>query len=281
MSPTNVVKPPDRSMTKMPIFSNMQTHNAECFHTFSIVEKMSSLLKPNADQKSVGVVRAKMYTRTGDNGTTGLFNGHRAKKSDDYFEALGDLDELNAAIGLACESFVFQKPQHVDNDSQMQLAVPGRFGAPSFDAQIMLFDLTAEQSRLLDLGAHLATPLSTSKPAQLERTQFHGKSAVDHLESATDHLHGQLPPLTTFILPSGGMFAAHLHLARTICRRAERHVVPLVEREDADPSALIYLNRLSSYLFAAARMAAALQGSPERLWCPSKPKPTAVPPQIK
>jgi len=156
-----------------------------------------------------------------------LFNFALKKKSEDYFEALGDVDELNAQLGL-----VKEYTRHSNSN--------------------LTYCLEQIQCRLLDVGSAVATPLTTSSPTTIERVQF-DKSAVQILEEWTDRLDAQLPNLTNFILPGGGMSASHLHVARTICRRAERHVMPIVERGESDASILVYLNRLSDFLFVAAR----------------------------
>jgi cob(I)alamin adenosyltransferase len=185
-----------------------------------------------------------------DGGTATLFNGRRSAKASDFFETLGDLDELNAHVGLAREH------------SLSLVCTNGMAGI-----------LGEIQSRLLDLGAHVATPRSTSSEAHLQRTRFDGAESVARLERAIDALDARLPALTTFILPSGGLCSAHLHVARTVCRRAERHLQPIVDRQDADPSSLAYLNRLSDFFFVAARTAADFEHRPELLWKPPPPKP--------
>ena len=165
-----------------------------------------------------------------------LFNGERRRKDDMVFAALGDSDELNAALGLAsahCEA---------DGGGRAALIVP---------------HLCEVQSRLLDLGSAVATPRSQSSEKRLERTSFdaNGDSTLQ-LEQWIDTLDAELPPLRNFILPGGGGAAASLHVARAVCRRAERSVVPLVLEGECDGAAQVYLNRLSDYLFTAARYVA-------------------------
>eukprot|EP00026_Physarum_polycephalum_P017895 Phypoly_transcript_19271.p1 GENE.Phypoly_transcript_19271~~Phypoly_transcript_19271.p1 ORF type:complete len:197 (+),score=26.15 Phypoly_transcript_19271:28-618(+) len=174
--------------------------------------------------------KSSIYTRTGDAGTSSLFNGKRGAKDDDVFEALGNVDELNAHIGLARE--------------HCKMAANG---LDSYLEPIL--------SILLDMGSSIATPLNNSSPEALERTKF-DEAHIEHLEKAIDVLDAALPPLKNFILPSGGLSAAHLHVARTVCRRAERSIVPLL-RDGAVPSGVgKYINRLSDFLFVCARYAA-------------------------
>ncbi|GBG34056.1 CobIyrinic acid a,c-diamide adenosyltransferase, mitochondrial [Hondaea fermentalgiana] len=182
----------------------------------------------------------KVYTKTGDKGTSQLFNGERRSKDDAVFQALGAVDECNAFIGLACE-FVDEK----NADVAEQLG------------NIM--------SRMFDVGASVATPQESSSAAKLKRSSFNVVH-VETLEKAIDAMDAELPPLKTFILPSGGKCAAHLHVARTLARRAERHIVPLVREGHVDANVGKFVNRLSDYLFMAARYMAMKQGHQERAW---------------
>lgn len=186
----------------------------------------------------------KVYTRTGDNGTSSLFNLDRRPKNDRHFEALGDTDELNALLGVCRE--------HVC------LAALPQLGA-------LESTLVEVQSRLFDVGAHLATPLTSSDHKRIDRTTFND-AHVAHLEAAIDAMDEELPAITNFVLPSGGLLSAHLHVARTVARRAERRTVELVADKDVDPVVARYLNRLSDFLFVAARYAAQAQGRPEVLY---------------
>lgn len=196
--------------------------------------------------------KARVYTKTGDAGTTSLFNMSRRSKADDYFAALGDTDELNAHIGVA--------RAHIEQHG-------GDLYASVDD---MLTDI---QSRLFDLGAHLATPRGSSNAAQIHRTTF-DEQHVDQLEKWIDSMESKLSPLRNFILPSGGPVSAQLHVCRAVTRRAERTTVPLIEREDADPMAQKYLNRLSDFFFVTARYAAMLSGHTETLWKKPREKRT-------
>lgn len=198
----------------------------------------------------------------------------RRSKGDDSFSALGDTDELNAAIGVARAHC--QETRHTDchwhSHSQCQGgASPSDSPSSSASyaatrAHLQIGDQLAEiQSRLFDIGAHLATPRTASNEAQIHRTNFDDQH-VDQLEQWIDGMEAELPPLKNFILPSGGLLATQLHVCRAVCRRAERSTVPLVERGDSEPIAQKYLNRLSDYLFVAARYAALTSNAQETIW---------------
>ena len=165
----------------------------------------------------------KLYTKTGDAGTTGLFGGARVSKGDVRVEAYGAVDELNAALGLA--------EAHAQSDT-VKSELP--------QIQADLFSICAE------LASNPDKPLQASLP-------LIGDGEVGRLERCIDGLEATLTPLTNFILPGGSVPAAHLHLARTICRRAERRVVVLGEASPVRPEAVRYLNRLSDLLFVMAR----------------------------
>lgn len=166
-----------------------------------------------------------------------LFSGQRRRKDDTVFTALGDSDELNAAIGLAAAHCATSGGER---------------------GQSLLVQLQTVQSRLLDVGSAVATPRSESSSQRLERTSFDGDGGGSKtIEAWIDGMDAQLPPLRNFILPGGGVAAASLHSARAICRRAERSVVPLVLDGECDDAVAVYLNRLSDYLFVAARFVAA------------------------
>lgn len=183
----------------------------------------------------------KLYTRSGDDGTTGLFGGGRVPKSDARVAAYGQVDELNAAIGLATAAC------DADRDVPRQL-------------RAILIDI---QSRLFDLGADLATP---ARAAQADKVRRIAAADVEQLEGWIDLIDGATPPLTSFILPGGCELACRLHLARTICRRAERGVVGLGVPDAASQDSMIFLNRLSDLLFAMARRANADAAVPEQPW---------------
>jgi cob(I)alamin adenosyltransferase len=183
----------------------------------------------------------RIYTRTGDTGTTGLASGERRKKHDLRVEAYGTVDETNACLGLA------------------RLHTEGEVDAM----------LSRIQNELFDLGADLATP-ETEKPLPYEPLRILD-TQVERLEREIDRLNEALSPLRSFVLPGGSPAAAALHLARTVCRRAERLVVALAEKpgEAVSPAAIKYLNRLSDFLFVASRFVND-RGGGDVLWVPGK-----------
>ncbi len=185
----------------------------------------------------------KIYTKTGDAGETGLFGGGRVRKDHPRIAAYGALDELNATLGVA----------RVEVARSTDLSPPT---AASLDA--LLGDL---QNRLFDLGAELATPDSESKGTLLLQ-QHH----VDDLERAIDEYEAGLPPLTQFILPGGNATAAALHVARCVCRRAEREIVSLAEVHPLRDLPIRYVNRLSDLLFVLARAANHAAGGGDVPW---------------
>ncbi|EFN59559.1 hypothetical protein CHLNCDRAFT_49309 [Chlorella variabilis] len=189
----------------------------------------------------------KIYTKTGDGGASSLYSGERRPKDDAVFAALGDVDEVNSTLGLAREH-------------ARQLA-----GAMRLAQQLEVI-----QSRLFDVGSAVATPRPTSSDHKLQRVAFSEAHAAQ-LERWIDEMMEELPPLTQFILPSGGLAAAALHMSRSVCRRAERAVVPLVRDQATEAAVAIYLNRLSDYLFTAARYAALKAGEPETVWVKAAP----------
>lgn len=181
--------------------------------------------------------KMKIYTRSGDAGQASLFNGQRAYKDEAVFHALGDVDELNSALGVAAAFLSNEK---------------------------LLQQIEDIQSRLLDVGSAVATPLQSSSEAKLQRTRFDGAVFAGELESWIDDLQSHLPTLKNFILPSGGRASALLHHARSVCRRAERSIVVLSRQRTVDEEINMYINRLSDYLFTAARFIALEHGaSPE------------------
>ena len=179
----------------------------------------------------------KIYTRTGDAGLTGLFGGPRVSKTDSRIEAYGTVDELNAAVGLT--------RAHLSGDATQRM-----------DAF-----LNEIQGHLLVLGADLATPLD----AKVEVPRVPPHFATD-LERQIDEMENDLPQLTNFILPGGSLSASALHLARTICRRAERLVAGLYEEKEINQETLIFLNRLSDFFFVAARWTNMREEVTEVVW---------------
>ncbi|XP_053313126.1 corrinoid adenosyltransferase MMAB [Spea bombifrons] len=179
----------------------------------------------------------KIYTKTGDKGFSSTYTGERRPKDDLVFEALGATDELSSAIGLARE-----------------------FG---LDAGLpFVSELEKIQCMLQDIGSNIATPLSSARQSHIVKTTF-SSEPVQELEQWIDKYTAQLPPLHNFILPSGGKTSASLHVARAVCRRAERRTFKIIKDGEADPNVGKYLNRLSDYLFTLARYAAKTEGKPE------------------
>ena len=185
------------------------------------------------------VLLNKIYTRTGDSGTSALGSGERRPKSDLRFEAIGTIDELNATLGLA------------------------RVSAGEGQIDDMLARI---QNDLFDLGADLAVPPGGAHDGDRLRVI---ETQVSRLEKELDTLNDGLEPLISFILPGGTALAAALHLARTVSRRAERVMVALNEREQLNVAAISYVNRLSDFLFVAAR-AANDGGRGDVLWVPGE-----------
>lgn len=174
----------------------------------------------------------KIYTRTGDKGETGLFGGARVSKNDPRIEAYGTVDELNSLLGL-CRS------------SRLE---------PNIDAE-----LDRTQSDLFDVGAFLAAPHSDRFPSVRP-------DRISDLERAIDAMENELQPLKTFIVPGGSDSASRLHVARTVCRRAERRVIALDDDSEEMLTTIAYLNRLSDFLFVAARYANHRGGVPDTPW---------------
>jgi cob(I)alamin adenosyltransferase len=176
----------------------------------------------------------KIYTRTGDDGTTGLVGGGRISKADPLMAAIGDVDEANSAIGVALTS--------IDDESTAAT-------------------LRRVQNELFDLGADLATPPGMEGALRVTAEQ------IDRLEREIDAMNAALSPLTSFVLPGGAAGAAQLHLARAIVRRAERSAVAAAADTALNANALTYINRLSDWLFVAARRLNNL-GASDVLWVP-------------
>jgi cob(I)alamin adenosyltransferase len=184
----------------------------------------------------------KIYTKTGDQGTTMLFGGQRVSKDTLRIEAYGTVDELNALLGIARTTSSDQQDQHIDT---------------------LLHRI---QQELFVLGGDMASPQDTPK---IERIHM---DYVERLEQEIDSFETELLPLRQFILPGGSAMAAQLHLARTVCRRAERHTVRLAADDPVNPVVLSYLNRLSDWLFDLARVANARAGVPDTPWRSTTPE---------
>ena len=207
---------------------------------------------------------SKIYTKTGDDGSTGLGDGSRVAKDSARVTAYGTVDEANSAIGLvlACDiaqdiAALLTTVQHQLFDLGGELCIPGHAAILDADVAADVGELlTTVQHQLFDLGGELCIP---------------GHAAifdadVSALERALDAFNAPLPPLKDFILPGGGEAAARCHLARTIVRRAERETVTLARHEPVRPEAIRYLNRLSDLLFVLARVLARASGQGEVLW---------------
>ncbi len=184
----------------------------------------------------------KIYTRTGDDGSTGLADGTRTNKDCFRVRAYGEVDEANSAIGVA--------RLYVDNVELDR-------------------SLARIQNDMFDLGADLSTPILDDAKEQEGKALRIVQSQIDRLENELDALNADIAPLKTFVLPGGSAPAAHLHLARAITRRAEREIVAMMGEEEINPLALKYTNRLSDYLFVAARWCNA-QGKTDVKWVPGK-----------
>jgi len=180
----------------------------------------------------------KIYTRTGDGGETALFGGGRVPKHHARVMAYGDVDELNSALGAA-------------------MATPPTESEHGFLEQV--------QRDLFSIGGRLATPEPSKVQSALAKARV-DEHRIAEMEAIMDRAEAVLPPLASFILPGGAPKAAALHVARTVCRRAERSVVALHEREPVAPIILVYLNRLSDLLFTLARLANHRAGVADRVW---------------
>ncbi|HWP82346.1 MAG TPA: cob(I)yrinic acid a,c-diamide adenosyltransferase [Bacteroidota bacterium] len=185
----------------------------------------------------------KIYTKTGDGGETSLFGGKRVPKDDLRIEAYGHVDELNSWIGLV-------RSNRLDADVNSALS--------------------RIQSDLFILGADLASPAALTKKGVVRVSSSH----IAFLEQTIDRLDERLPKLSTFILPGGIPAGAQLHIARAVCRRAERAVVRLSKKEEVNDSARIYLNRLSDLLFVLARTVNRAAEVTEDAWTPPTGKPS-------
>ena len=183
-------------------------------------------------------MKSNVYTRTGDAGTTSLVDGSRRGKNDLRIESYGEIDELSSALGLA-------------------IATRGC-------TEEMRDELIAVQHVLFEIGAYLATPVAPESEPELPGI----KEDTEKLEGWIDSIDERLPKMRSFILPGGNELSGRLHLARTVCRRAERHIVSLAQKSFVDPLVIGYINRLSDYLFVAARYGNFIEGVSEIAWLP-------------
>jgi len=177
----------------------------------------------------------RIYTRGGDAGETSLGDGSRASKLDGRIAAFGSVDELNAHLGVVLAGDCPQEVRDV---------------------------LVEVQNELFDVGADLSVPVEVEGRLRVEQ------ASIDRLEQLCDQFNEPLPELTSFVLPGGTQAAAGLHVARTVCRRAERDALAAAGNEGVNPLAVVYLNRLSDLLFILARAANSIVGAPEPLWRP-------------
>jgi cob(I)alamin adenosyltransferase len=177
----------------------------------------------------------RIYTRGGDKGETSLGDGSRVRKLDPRIGAFGTVDELNSLIGSALTATIESEQRSV---------------------------LARIQNELFDLGADLSVPFDVGDRLRVEQ------AAIDRLEVDCDRFNAGLEPLTSFVLPGGTEAAGRIHVARAVCRRAEREALAASEQVEINPLALVYLNRLSDLLFILARSANAAAGEPEPLWKP-------------
>lgn len=186
----------------------------------------------------------KIYTKTGDKGTTALYGGNRVSKASARVESYGNIDELNSFIGLAKSEITDEK---------------------------VLNQLQKIQFDLFTLGSESATPTDklTLSNGKSRLTLMISETEIEELENWMDEYETQLEPLQYFILPGGGKSATALHVCRTVCRRAERSLVFLNESEEVRPELIKYLNRLSDYLFVLARYVSKLNKEKEEYWNPN------------
>lgn len=183
----------------------------------------------------------RVYTKSGDRGETSLIGGERVSKAAPRIDCYGTVDELNATLGLVRSA--------LENSPAGETLLP---------------IISRVQNELFNLGAQLATP-DPERRAQMPAVETRH---VEALEAEIDTLNDELPELTSFVLPGGGWSSAYFHLARTVCRRAERLVVAVAASEDVGETSLLYLNRLSDALFVMGRWAAKSDGRAEPLWQP-------------
>ena len=179
----------------------------------------------------------KIYTKTGDKGTTALFGGKRVSKADLRIDAYGTVDELNSFLGLVRDQEINQKRKDI---------------------------IIEIQNTLFVVGSNLATEPGNTKV----KTPSLGESDIEFLENEIDKMESELPPLKTFVLPGGHQSVSFCHVARTVCRRAERMSIALNELENVEPVIIKYLNRLSDYLFVLSRKMALELGANEIPWRP-------------
>lgn len=186
--------------------------------------------------------KSKIYTKTGDEGVTGLVSGNRTLKSDERISAYGELDELNSRLGLVCAYLKNSHPQEVD----------------------FLYTI---QSSIFDLGSNMACEFENRAKYKLPKLKL---STVEEMEMAMDRMEASLEPLKNFILPGGTLASSHIHLARTCARAVERMLVHYQQasKEELPELSIVFLNRLSDYLFVLARFICKSEKGAEIYWIP-------------
>lgn len=189
----------------------------------------------------------KIYTKIGDSGTTMLANGETVQKDDLRIESYGEIDELNSHLGLLKDLIT----SHINQK----------------DAEELLNQISRIQNELFDIGGELATP---SEVLNLEKQQVISEASVTRLENEIDQMNSKLKPLENFVLPGGHICNSQAHVARTVCRRAERHLVKYLRQKKSRPIIQIYVNRLSDLLFVMSRELSRLSQTPETLWQQNK-----------
>jgi cob(I)alamin adenosyltransferase len=248
------LRPKNHVLIRLSLASRNTVKAATLTH-FSFIQFFSSSANQSKSNSTLG---PKIYTKTGDAGTSSLFNLERRSKYDAIFNALGTVDELNAHIGLNIDNI---KQFAKENKELSEILVP---------------QLQTIQNDLFSLGSAVATPRTSSSPNQIAATQFNAAQEQSlQLEAWIDQFTAQLPKLTNFILPSGGIVASSFHVSRAVCRRAERLVQSIVDSEKLEQNLAVYLNRLSDYLFTTARYSALIMGHQETLWSRKMNKKTA------
>ncbi len=218
------------------------------------------------------VVLNRIYTRTGDEGTTALSDGSRVPKDDPRVAAYGAVDEANAVLGIA--------RHHAEAEAERRRIRPSSSAQDASEEALEdaweAFDLAEAiariQNDLFDLGADLSRPVAEGESEAAHPPLRIIAAQTGRLEHEIDRMNGELAPLRSFVLPGGSLLAAHLHMARTVARRAERAAFALARREAVNPEALRYLNRLSDWLFVAARYANG-RGRGDILWRPGATRP--------
>jgi len=204
---------------------------------FELLESVASIFKnPRTPMK--------LYTKSGDDGTTGLFSGARVSKDHPRIESYGTIDEFNATLGVCAAACVSENKLH----------------------SRLLSIFASLQSRMFDIGADLATPEGANNESKIQRIS---PSHVEEVEKWIDEIDGANTPLTAFVMPGGTELASRLHLARTICRRAEREMIHLSHSEPVGGSLIMYVNRVSDLLFAAARLVNKDGGVGDVVWMPA------------